>query len=57
LTPDQFELPQRIASTSKIDYTTLRDGYFSEMKWDTKSGKPAKQALADLGLAELASDL
>jgi aldehyde:ferredoxin oxidoreductase len=57
LTPDQFELPKRIASSTKIDYSALRDGYFSEMGWDVKSGKPSKEVLADLGLAELAGDL
>jgi len=57
LTPDQFELPQRIASTSRTDHAALRDGYFQEMKWDVKSGKPTKEALAALGLSELTSDL
>jgi aldehyde:ferredoxin oxidoreductase len=57
LTPDKFELPKRITSTSKFDYAALRDGYFSEMKWDTKSGKPTKEVLTDLGLGELAADL
>jgi aldehyde:ferredoxin oxidoreductase len=57
LTPDQFELPKRIASSSKVDHSALRDGFFSEMGWDLKSGKPSKEALADLGLAELAADL
>lgn len=57
LTPDQFELPKRIASTAKVDFNALRNGYFVEMGWDLKSGKPSRQALADLGLAELASDL
>jgi aldehyde:ferredoxin oxidoreductase len=57
LTPDQFELPKRIASTTKVDYAALRNGYFAEMKWDVKSGKPSQQALTDLGLAELTLDL
>jgi aldehyde:ferredoxin oxidoreductase len=57
LTPDQFELPKRITSTAKIDYAALRNGYFSEMKWDVRSGKPSKEALADLGLADLTRDL
>ena len=57
LTPDQFELPKRIASTAKVDYTALRNGYFAEMKWDSRSGKPSKEALADVGLTELADDL
>jgi aldehyde:ferredoxin oxidoreductase len=57
LTPDQFELPKRIASTTKVDFAALRDGYFAEMGWDIKSGKPSRKALADLGLAELTGDL
>lgn len=57
LTPDQFELPKRIASTAKVDFAALRNGYFSEMGWDPQSGKPSKSALAGLGLAELTSDL
>jgi aldehyde:ferredoxin oxidoreductase len=57
LTPDQFELPKRIASTAKIDYGALRDGYFREMKWDIQSGKPSREALSDLGLIELTRDL
>ncbi len=57
LTPDKFELPKRITSTAKFDYVALREGYFSEMKWDVKSGKPTKEVLADLGLGELAADL
>jgi aldehyde:ferredoxin oxidoreductase len=57
LTPDQFELPKRITTTTKIDYAALRDGYFSEMGWSVQSGKPSKEALADLGLADLTRDL
>jgi aldehyde:ferredoxin oxidoreductase len=57
LTPDQFELPKRIASTSTVDYEALRKGYFNEMKWDVQSGKPSIEALSGLGLVALASDL
>jgi aldehyde:ferredoxin oxidoreductase len=57
LTPDQFELPKRISAGAKVDYASLRKGYFSEMKWDVKSGKPSKEALAELGLTELTTDL
>lgn len=57
LTPDQFELPKRIATTAKVDFAALRDGYFLEMGWDLKSGKPSKKALAELGLSELTLDL
>ena len=57
LTPDQFELPKRIASTSKVDFAALRNGYFAEMGWDPKTGKPSKESLAALGLAELTRNL
>ncbi len=56
LTPDQFELPKRIASTAKVDFAALRDGYFTEMGWDLKSGKPSRESLAELGLLEFAAD-
>ena len=55
LTPDKFELPKRITSTAKTDYAALRDGYFREMKWDAVSGKPSREVLQELGLAELAA--
>jgi aldehyde:ferredoxin oxidoreductase len=57
LTPDQFELPKRIASTAKVDHSALRDGYFAEMKWDLRSGKPSKEVLTELGLLDLTADL
>jgi aldehyde:ferredoxin oxidoreductase len=57
LTPDKFELPRRIASTAKVDYAALRDGYFREMKWDVRSGKPSREILSELGLLELTADL
>jgi aldehyde:ferredoxin oxidoreductase len=56
LTPDQFELPKRISAPG-IDYGALRNGYFAQMKWDVKTGKPSREVLEELGLAELASDL
>ena len=57
LTPDKFEMPKRITSSVKIDYTALRDGYFKEMKWDAVSGKPSREVLEELGLAEITKDL
>jgi aldehyde:ferredoxin oxidoreductase len=57
LTPDKFELPKRIKSAAKVDFASLRDGYFSEMGWDPKTGKPSQQALSDLDLTELTKDL
>lgn len=57
LTPDQFELPKRIASTAKVNFAELRDGYFKEMNWDLRTGKPSQEALQGLGLAEITRDL
>jgi aldehyde:ferredoxin oxidoreductase len=57
LTPDQFELPKRITTTTNVDYNSLRNGYFTEMRWDAVSGKPSKEALSRLGLLDLVSDL
>ena len=57
LTPDKFELPKRIASTTKTDHAALRNGYFSQMKWDLQSGKPSEECLAELGLEKLTADL
>lgn len=57
LTPDQFELPKRITMTTKVDYGSLREGYFKEMQWDSRTGKPSREALSKLGLLELAHDL
>ncbi len=57
LTPDQFELPKRITKTTNVDYKSLRDGYFKEMQWNARTGKPSEEALEKLGLLELTSDL
>ena len=57
LTPDLFELPKRIAASTKVDFGASRDGYFAEMGWDIKTGKPSKEALAVVGLTELTRDL
>jgi aldehyde:ferredoxin oxidoreductase len=57
LRPEDFELPKRITATAKVDYASLRNGYFAEMGWDPKSGRPSSQSLTDLSLSELTSDL
>jgi len=65
LSPEEFKLPQRVmlpqsvgpAAGTKIDYDSLRSGYFTAMGWDIKTGKPHRQTLIDLGLDELTSDL
>jgi len=35
----------------------LKNGYFDAMGWELKSGKPYRQTLLDLGLAELTGNL
>ncbi len=66
LTPDKFQLPRRIleeplkvgpAANTKIDFESLRKGYFDAMGWDVQSGKPDHNTLSDLGLDELTRDL
>jgi hypothetical protein len=41
----------------KIDFQALKEGFFTAMGWDIKTGMPSRQTLADLGLAELVGDL
>lgn len=65
LLPDDFRLPERVrlpqsvgpATGVKIDYDTLKKGYFEALGWDIKTGKPYRQTLVELGLDELTSDL
>lgn len=54
--PDSFQLPKRFekalqvgpAAGKHIDYSTVKKSFFSEMKWDLKTGSPDKQDLEDL---------
>jgi len=66
VTPDKFQLPRRIkeeplktgpGASAKIDFDTLRKGYFEEMGWDIKSGKPLPRTLKELELDKLTRDL
>jgi aldehyde:ferredoxin oxidoreductase len=66
LTPDQIDLPERIKeeplpiganAPPKINFQALKEGYFSAMGWDIKTGLPSKEVLASLGLADLTKDL
>lgn len=65
LSPDDFKLPERVigpatvgpSSGVRIDFDSLRNGYFAAMGWNLKSGKPYCQTLTDLGLDELTDDL
>jgi aldehyde:ferredoxin oxidoreductase len=41
----------------KIDFQALKDGYYTAMGWDTKTGIPSTSVLEDLGLTELTKDL
>jgi len=65
LTPDQIDLPERIKkeplksgkdTLPKIDFQALREGYFTAMGWDAKTGVPFEQTLQNLGLEVLAGD-
>ena len=62
ITPDQVDLPSRIkeeplpvksGAPPKIDFKALKEGYFTEMGWDIKTGMPSRGTLEALGLAEL----
>ncbi|GAH85069.1 unnamed protein product, partial [marine sediment metagenome] len=57
--PKRVTLPQSVgpATGVKIDFDSLKSGYFAAMGWDLKSGKPYRQTLLDLGLDELTKDL
>jgi aldehyde:ferredoxin oxidoreductase len=65
ITPDQIDLPARIkedplpikGAPPKIDFQALRNGFFTAMGWDIKTGVPSRETLVDLGLAELTRDL
>ncbi|MFC1970391.1 aldehyde ferredoxin oxidoreductase family protein, partial [Chloroflexota bacterium] len=65
LLPAEFRLPKRLmlphsvgpAEGVKIDYGTLKEGYFKAIGWDINSGKPSRQTLIDLGLEKLTDDL
>jgi aldehyde:ferredoxin oxidoreductase len=66
ITPDQIDLPKRIkndplpvksGAPAKIDFKALKEGFFTAMGWDIKTGIPSAEVLSDLGLAELTKDL
>ncbi len=66
LAPDSIDLPDRIKNEPlksgedtlpKIDFQALREGYFSAMGWDAKTGIPFKETVQDLGLEPLIGDL
>ena len=65
LLPEDFKLPQRVrrpqsigpAAKAKINFESLKKGYFTAMGWDIKTGKPHRQTLVKMGLDELTSDL
>jgi aldehyde:ferredoxin oxidoreductase len=63
--PQEFKLPERlmtpqrggVSGGAKIDFETLKKGYFEEMGWSMDTGKPDRRTLADLGLDKLTADL
>jgi aldehyde:ferredoxin oxidoreductase len=56
--PDAFKLPERVMSPMsmgaaagvKIDFETLKRGYFEAMGWNTDTGKPHRETLVRLGM-------
>jgi len=62
--PDDFCLPERllvplsvgVSAGQKIDFGTMKAGYFAAMGWDRKSGKPDPMTWRELGLDELELD-
>jgi aldehyde:ferredoxin oxidoreductase len=63
LTPDQIDLPERLKNEPlksgkdtlpRIDFQALREGFFTAMGWDAKTGIPHRKTLVDLGLDTLA---
>jgi aldehyde:ferredoxin oxidoreductase len=61
-TPDMFQFPRRIREEllsvgpwagQKIDFETLRKGYFEALDWDLQSGRPHPDVIKTLGLEEI----
>ena len=46
----------RAATDAKIDFDSLKSGYFTAIGWDLKSGKPSRLTLIDLGPDELTDE-
>jgi aldehyde:ferredoxin oxidoreductase len=66
ITPDQIDLPKRLkeeplpmgtGAPPRIEFQALKEGFFTAMGWDIKTGMPSRETLADLGLEELTKDL
>ena len=65
ITPDEFKLPKRVmepqsagpATGARVDFETLKRGFFEAMGWSLESGKPNRQTLVDLNLDTLTGDL
>jgi aldehyde:ferredoxin oxidoreductase len=65
LLPEDFKLPERVrrpqsvgpAAEANIDYESLKNGYFTAMGWDIKTGKPHRQTLAKARLDTLTGNL
>jgi aldehyde:ferredoxin oxidoreductase len=59
--PDQFKIPKRLmeplsvgpGAGQKVDFETLKAGYFDAMGWDLKSGMPDPATWKKLGLGDL----
>jgi aldehyde:ferredoxin oxidoreductase len=65
ITPAEFKLPKRVmepqsagpAAGVRVDFETLKRGFFEAMGWSMENGKPNRQTLVDLNLNALTGDL
>jgi aldehyde:ferredoxin oxidoreductase len=53
--PKRFQTPLQVgpAAGQRVEFSTLRKGYFESMGWNIKTGEPDRQTLVDLGLDDL----
>jgi aldehyde:ferredoxin oxidoreductase len=51
--------PQKVGPVAgvTVDEATLVKDYFAAMNWDTKTGRPGKKRLVELGLGDIAKEL
>jgi aldehyde:ferredoxin oxidoreductase len=64
VTAENFKIPDRIlghpplpdgpTAGKEVDIDVMREDYFREMGWDTETGKPSKDKLIEMGLADVA---
>lgn len=63
--PSDFKFPERLtkpmsigmAAGIRVDFDTLKKGYFEAMGWNIDDGKPRRETLKELGIDKLTEDL